>query len=115
MNQSNVKMNDSIIKDDSALRSASHHDLQASIIIANGFNKALMGSLAELAVAYRNVLDSRGITVDEQSLSDIEKVEADCQFCVERIERLLQQLSGQVNKAIGAPSADSSQEGDRLA
>jgi len=76
-----------------ATESRSMHDIRASVAITKGFQKALEGSLSELSDAIRLVFVEHDILPQKESMQRIEALEADCHFCLLRINRSLEQLN----------------------
>jgi len=112
MRHANAQNNEESAQENEILSDSFHHDMCASIIVANGFNTALRESLTELHTVYRTVLNSCHVSRGADNLGNLEKIEADCHFCVNRIEQLLQKLSDQDDTAAGPSGRSAAQCSD---
>lgn len=78
----------------------SNHDIRASLAITNGFNQALESSFSDLCSAVEQLVRDREIRTDEDEalIHHVAKLEADCWFCLSRINRSLTQLGTRIEK-----------------
>lgn len=86
----------------------SSHDIRASLAITNGFNQALESTFSELCETYEQLLLTRGTrsTTDVDLIKQLDRLEADCHFCMSRIKRSLEQLGSRIDYDLTLRSAN---------
>lgn len=96
-------------QDDQLELAMSRHDVRASLAITAGFNQALELSFSQLCETYEQLVQSSAAqsTAGAELELQVEKLQADCHFCLSRMRRSLEQLGHQLERDI--PTGDHSQ------
>lgn len=73
-------------------RSASSHDLRASLAIVNGFSAALGASFQDLSDQYSEIIELESDKISTESTDRLMMLDADCRFCLSRLRTSIDQL-----------------------
>lgn len=99
-----VKVDHSDVDNEACTGDKVMHDIRASLAITRGFSKALEGSFNQLCDSVERVVSGDDARTDENVLKRISELEADCSFCLSRIERSLEQLGTRIEAGVRMPS-----------
>ncbi len=96
MNPDQIDHQDCNTGDEARASTKARHDIRASLAITRGFSKALESSFSDLCQTVEHALAGCDSGTNSEAVTRIAELEADCGFCLSRIERSLEQLSERI-------------------
>lgn len=104
MNRDQVDHNEYKEDIEASADARARHDIRASLAITRGFSKALESSFGELCQTVEHIISDCDTSAYADVIKRISELEADCGFCLSRIERSLDQLGVRIEAGTPARS-----------